>query len=77
MLDSRDDDIQHQGAPAQAEGGDEEDVQGGEVLDQRQLRPIKINRAIIHLYAWITWISIAENQDNDKGDSVSYGPMYC
>ena len=31
--DSGGDDIQHQGDPAQAEGGDQEDVQGGEVLD--------------------------------------------
>ena len=42
--DSGGDDIQHQGPPAQAEGGDQEDVQGEEVLDQGQLRPINIKK---------------------------------
>ena len=42
ILDSGGDDIQHQGPPAQAEGGDQEDVQGEEVLDQGQLRPVQI-----------------------------------
>ena len=39
ILDSGGDDIQHQGPPAQAEGGDQEDVQGEEVLGKGQLGP--------------------------------------
>ena len=34
------DDICDQGPPAQADGGDQESVKEGEVLDQGQLRPI-------------------------------------
>ena len=43
ILDSGGDDIQHQGPPAQAEGGDQEDVQGEEVLGQGKLRPVQTN----------------------------------
>ena len=47
ILDSGGDDIQYQGPPAQAEGGDQEDVQGGEVLGQGQLRPVNISHGSI------------------------------
>ena len=40
ILDSGGNDIQHQGPPAQANGGDQEGVQYEEVLDQGHLRPI-------------------------------------
>ena len=42
--DSGGDDIQHQGPPAEAKGGDQENSQGEEVLDQGQLRPINIKK---------------------------------
>ena len=54
ILDSGGDDIQHQGPPAQADGGDQEDVQGGEVLDQGQVRPLD-NKNIN-----IAWDSVAD-----------------
>ena len=52
--DSGGDDIQHQGEPAQAEGGDQEDVQGGEVLDQGQVRPPDNKNMNI------AWVSVAD-----------------
>ena len=52
ILDSSDNHIQHQGEPAQADGGDQEDVQGEEVLDQGQLSPdqlVELNNARVSI----------------------------
>ena len=62
ILDSGGDDIQHQGEHAQADGGAQEDVQGGEVLDQGQLRPIvDINPVILQIKINNARVSIADD----------------
>ena len=55
FLDSSGDDIQQQGEPAQADGGAQEAVQGGEVLDQGQVRPLD-NKNIN-----IAWVCVADD----------------
>ena len=68
ILDSGGDDIQHQGPPAQAEGGDQEDVQGEEVLDQGQRGPVQL------VNIDNAGVSITDYYDHCKSDGVCYGP---
>ena len=56
--DGSNDYIQRQRHTAQAEGGDNEDVQSGEVLNQGQLRPVNILT-----YNGQAWVSVANHKN--------------
>ena len=73
ILDTSSDDIQQQGAPAQADDADEESVQSGEVLDQGQIRP---NRKKARSVKNVRVISITDDQDHCDVDRVCHCPEY-
>ena len=72
ILDGSSDDIQHQGEPTQAEGGDQERVQSGELLDQDKIGPVKISTDHNSL-----WVSVRNHENEQQCEAVGDGPPDC
>ena len=72
ILDGSSDDIQPQGEPAQAEGGDQERVQSVELLDKNKIGPVKISTDHNSL-----WVSVTNEENEEECEAVGDGPEDC
>ena len=72
ILDGSSENIQHQGEPAQAEGGHQERVQSRQLLHQDKVWPVKISTDHNSL-----WVSVTNHENEEECEAVGDGPEDC